>query len=95
MTSQLRRSAVSIASNIAEGHERGTARDYLRFIAIARGSLAEVGTQPLLAERLAYVTTLDTSPLLGRADEIGRMLRAVRLRRRVCEVRPSSLDPRS
>jgi four helix bundle protein len=84
LTSQLQRSVVSVASNIAEGHARGSTRDYLRFVGIARGSLGETETQLMLAERFCYATTRETGPLLAKADEIGRMLRALQqaLRRR-------------
>ena len=77
LTSQLQRSVVSIPSNIAEGHARGTTGDYLRFVAFARGSLAEVETQLMLAEALGYVTSREIGPILSKADEIGRMLRAL------------------
>ena len=54
LTSQLRRSAASIPANIAEGHARSSTKDYLRFIAIAIGSLAETATFIELAGRLNY-----------------------------------------
>ncbi|MCC6195456.1 MAG: four helix bundle protein [Burkholderiales bacterium] len=75
LTAQLRRCAVSIASNIAEGHTRGSTKEYQRFVSIAHGSLAEAETQLLLAERLEFAVGKDIASLLAQADEVSRMLR--------------------
>ncbi len=82
LSGQLRRSAVSVVSNIAEGHGRGNRGDYMRHLAIARGSLMALETQVLIAERLGYVDGARTTSLLGRADEISRMLSALTARLR-------------
>ena len=55
LTNQLRRAAVSIPSNIAEGQGRSTTRDFMRYLSIARGSLQEVETQIMIAARLSYI----------------------------------------
>jgi four helix bundle protein len=85
LTSQIRRSAVSIPSNIAEGNARETTRDYLRHLSITRGSLAEMETQTILSNRLGFLPEEDAASLLSRADEISRMLRGLQnqLKRRL------------
>ncbi len=55
LTSQLRRAAVSLPSNIAEGSSRGSTKDFIRFLNMASGSLAEMETQLVIAERIGYV----------------------------------------
>src|SRR5580704_883837 len=56
LTSQMRRAAVSVASNIAEGHSRQTRGEFLQFLGMSRGSLAELQTQAILAARLDLLT---------------------------------------
>ena len=63
LTSQLRRAAVSIPSNIAEGNGRNTTRDYVHFLGMAYGSVKEVETQVLIAERLRYIDSSHSSQL--------------------------------
>lgn len=74
LTSQLRRAAVSVASNIAEGAARRSTGEFLQFIGMARGSLAEAETQLLIASRLGYLDATRTEALLADADRISRML---------------------
>jgi four helix bundle protein len=78
LTAQVRRAAVSIPSHLAEGHARGATRDFVRFIGMARGSLAEVETQVDLAGRLGYVDDDDVAAAMARCDKLGRILRGLR-----------------
>lgn len=78
ITSQLRRAAVSVPSNIAEGAERPGKREFLHYLGVARGSLGELETLALIAQRLGYVSGRAAEELLKDADEIGRMLRGLR-----------------
>lgn len=79
---QVRRSAVSVASNIAEGHGRTTSREYARFVLIARGSLKEAETQILLSQRLGYLSANQVDELLTLANRINRLLTGLRRRLR-------------
>lgn len=74
LTAQLRRSAVSIPSNIAEGFARSSTGNYLRFLAIAAGSVAELETQLMLARELGFGATEPVKVLLGILAEISRIL---------------------
>ena len=74
LTSQVRRAAVSIPSNIAEGQGRRTTSDFLRHLSIAYGSLREVETQLLIAARLNYVTAAQVETIMTKAGEVGRLL---------------------
>ena len=78
LTSQLRRAAVSVPSNIAEGHTREGTREYLYFISVAQASLAELVTQLDLAARLGYLTPNDVAPSLDSAAALGRQLFTLR-----------------
>ena len=78
LTSQLRRSAVSIPSNIAEGHSRESKRELARFVSIARGSHAELETQLLIAKYLGFGNQAQLDRLLEVLQEEGRMLTGLR-----------------
>lgn len=77
LTSQIRRAASSIPANIAEGYGRDSKASFVQFLRIAQGSLKELETHLILAGRLNYLGTAVSEPLLGRADDIGRMLRGL------------------
>src|SRR5215207_865702 len=74
LTSQVRRAAVSIPSNIAEGQGRGSTKEFLHHLTIARGSLLEVETQVLIAQRLGYLTPEIAERVLSNTDEVGRII---------------------
>lgn len=77
LTQQLRRSVVSLASNIAEGNGRGSTHDYIRFLHIARGSPFESQTQIELAHQLTCFQATDADSLLRNCNEIERMLNTI------------------
>jgi len=74
LTVQLRRAAVSIASNIAEGCGRGSDKDFARFLGIAAGSASEVEYQILLARDLGYLSDDDNGRLNSHVNEVKRIL---------------------
>jgi four helix bundle protein len=74
LTSQLRRAAVSIPSNIGEGGRRKRRKAHLNHLDIALGSQGEVDVQLELARRLAYITPADYPKVARRVDEVGKML---------------------
>jgi four helix bundle protein len=74
LTSQVRRAAVSIPSNIAEGQGRGGDPEFVRFLRIGHGSLREVETQLLIAERLNYLQRDNVRVLMDRAAEVGKLM---------------------
>ena len=77
LTSQVRRSAVSVPSNVAEGQGRGVGAEFAHHLRISLGSLQELETQILLAERLRYVTAADIGPVLATVAEVGRLNRGL------------------
>lgn len=74
LTSQLRRAAVSVPSNVAEGQGRRTTADFLHHLSIAYGSLLELETQTLIATRLRYLPPGRCNDVLDMAGEVGRLL---------------------
>ena len=80
LISQVLRAAASVPANIAEGHARGTRKDYANFVNIARGSLAETATFLLLAVRTKLLTQEQAVTALTLTDELGKMLTVLRQR---------------
>ena len=78
LSSQARRAAVSIAANIAEGRGRGTQREFLRYLLIANGSVKELETEAIIAQRLGLLAADEAKVILVAAEEIGRMLAGLR-----------------
>jgi four helix bundle protein len=74
LTNQLRRAAVSVPSNIAEGQGRNSNRDFQRFLSIARGSLQEVETQLELARRLGYLGETNLIDINELSSEVARLI---------------------
>jgi four helix bundle protein len=74
LVSQMRRAAVSIPTNIAEGHGRNSRGEFLYSLGVSRGSLAELETEIEVATRLQFLNTQQRENLLCQSDEIGRML---------------------
>lgn len=78
LTSQMRRAAVSVSSNIAEGSSRSLRQDFARFVEIAAGSVFEVTSQATLASRLHLVTDTDLQTVQAAAEQLCRMLSGLR-----------------
>ena len=74
LSDQMRRSAVSIPSNIAEGQDRNTNKDFAFFLYVARGSRAELETQMLICQKVGYLVESDVTVAMDLLKEIGKML---------------------
>jgi four helix bundle protein len=74
VTSQLRRAASSVAANVAEGQARRTKGEFLQFLGVSRGSLAEVETFLLLSVRLRYLTAARCEALMNQCADVNKML---------------------
>ncbi|MEX0953599.1 MAG: four helix bundle protein [Rhizobiaceae bacterium] len=77
MTSQIRRSAASVAANIAEGHGRESTGAFVQFLRVAQGSLKELETDLVLTHRVGLIVDQHVADLLGKCEEIGKMLRSL------------------
>jgi four helix bundle protein len=74
LTAQMRRAATSVPANIAEGWGRGTTKEYIQFLLIARGSLMEVETHLIISCGLAFLTEQQSGDVQNQIQEIGKML---------------------
>jgi len=77
LTNQIRRSAVSVPSNIAEGRMRGHKAEFRQFLFIALGSLAEIETQLIIADELGYIEKEKKEQIIEEMDILGRQLRSL------------------
>ena len=77
MTSQVRRSAASVAANIAEGHGRNSRGEYIQFLRVAQGSLKELETHLILADRVGLISNGLIAQMLEQSEGLGKMLRAL------------------
>ncbi len=74
LTAQMRRAAVSIPSNLAEGHNRSHRKEFLQFVSVAKGSLGELETQMTLAVHIGYLEATEVAPFFAGCEELGKML---------------------
>jgi len=77
LSSQIRRAAASVPANIAEGHGRENTRTFVQYLRIAQGSLKELETHLLLAERVGAASKALIEPAMGQCEALGKMLRAL------------------
>ena len=77
LSNQMRRAAVSIPSNIAEGQARNSTKEFIHFLAIARGSKAELETQLLLCVKIGYLKNEDILSAMNILVEVGKMINAL------------------
>ena len=90
LTSQLRRSAVSVASNIAEGQGRLSRGEFRQFLGQARGSLIEMETQLVIAENLGFLSSKSVAGLIDRSGEVSRLLHGL-----MKSLQPAETTPRT
>jgi four helix bundle protein len=80
LVAQMRRAAVSIPSNIAEGQARHTRKEFIQFVSHSEGSVAELETRVILSVELAYCTLAETDEITGLTTELSKMLDSLRRR---------------
>jgi len=85
LVSQVRRAAVSVVSNIAEGQGRNSRGEFLQFLGNAKGSLLETETQVLLAQRLKYLSDEEAQKILDKIDRVSRLLFGLMQALKKCE----------
>ena len=94
LAQQIQRAAVSVPSNIAEGHARGSRKEYTQFLIIARGSLAEVETQLEIAVDLGYIAQDSLTEIIEKIDYLGRMMNKLLVALKSPENRTPKTEPR-
>jgi len=77
LTGQIRRAAISIPSNIAEGQSRNSSKEFRQFLSVALGSLAEIETQLVIAKEVGYINEQEFAPFLPSIDTIRKMIRSL------------------
>lgn len=77
LVQQIQRAGVSVPSNIAEGANRQSIKEYRHFLSIALGSLGELETQIMIAQAQAFIRSEEAAPVLDELDQIGKMLRSL------------------
>ena len=89
LSDQIRRAVISIPSNIAEGYERNSTKEYIHFLSIAKGSKAELETQLLLCTKIHYLNNSDIEKSISLIQEIGKMIHSLQNLNSI----PYSLNP--
>ena len=77
LSDQMRRAAISIPSNIAEGFGRNSTKEYTHFLYITKGSVCELETQLMLCVRIEYITEIEIQPIMILLEEIGKMITTI------------------